>query len=95
MRCKPQINLLYMFALGEGVGYPSYYKQYISSTPNVSAFTNIFSEPGTPDCTIVTDKGFASKDGFGLIEESGLSYIIPLKRGNAYVNGRTKGSMTK
>lgn len=41
MRYKPQINLLYMFTLGGEIGYPVYYKQYLGSTPDVSAFSDI------------------------------------------------------
>ena len=94
MRYKPQINLMYIFSLGESTGCPVYYKQYLGSTPDVSAFADILSESGVSgkDYTIVADKGFASDDDFSLIEGLGMKYIIPLKRGNRHVSGRVPAS---
>lgn len=85
MRYKPQINLMYIFSLGESTGCPVYYKQYLGSTPDVSAFADILSESGVSgkDYTIVADKGFASDDDFSLIEGLGMKYIIPLKGATA------------
>lgn len=89
MRYKPQINLLYMFTLGGEIGYPVYYKQYPGSTPDVSAFSDILKESTAyaDNCTVIADKGFASDDDFSLLEECGLNYVIPLKRGNRFVKG--------
>lgn len=94
MRYKPQINVVYMFSLGENTGHPAYYKQYIGSTPDVSAFTDVIRESDVygDNCTVVTDKGFASDDGVGLLEENGLNYIMPLKRGNRFVSGKVPSS---
>ena len=44
MRYKPQINLLYLFTMGGDIGYPVYYKQYLGSTLDVSAFSDILKE---------------------------------------------------
>lgn len=90
MRFKPQINLLYMFSLGRNTGYPVYYKQFIGSTPDVTAFQDILSESSAKgkDCTIIADKGFSSGAGFELLESVNLKYIIPLKRGNVYIKDR-------
>ncbi|MCA7113257.1 transposase, partial [Staphylococcus aureus] len=81
---KPQINLLYMFTLGGDIGYPVYYKQYLGSTLDVSAFSDMLKESTVyaDNCTVIADKGFASDDDFSLLEECGLNYVIPLKRGN-------------
>ena len=94
MRYKPQINLVYIFSLGAASGCPVYYKQYIGSTPDVTAFADILVESGVAgkDYTAVADKGFASEDGFSLLEDSGLKYILPLKRGNRYVSGKVPES---
>ena len=46
MRYKPQINLLYMFTLGGDIGYPVYYKQYLGSTLDVSAFSDMLTSFG-------------------------------------------------
>ncbi len=69
-RYKPQINLVYMFSMGENTGCPVYYKQFIGSTLDVTAFADILKESHSygKDCTVVADKGFASGEGFSLIE---------------------------
>ncbi len=94
MRYRPQINLLYMFTLGEDIGYPVYYKQYLGSTLDVSAFSDILKESTAyaDNCTVIADKGFASDGDFGLLEKIGLNYVIPLKRGNRFVKGRVPAS---
>lgn len=94
MRYKPQINLLYMFTLGEDIEYPVYYKQYLGSTLDVSAFSDILKESTAyaDNCTVIADKGFASDDDFSLLEECGLKYVIPLKRGNRFVKGHVPAS---
>ena len=94
MRYKPQINLLYMFSLGPNTGCPVYYKQYLGNTPDVTAFADIMRESGAhgEDCIVIADKGFSSREDFSLLEDSGLNYVIPLRRGNSYVSGRIPAS---
>lgn len=89
-RYKPQINLIYMFSMGKDTGCPVYYKQFIGSTPDVTAFSDILKESGSygRDCTVVADKGFTSEEDITLIEGSSLKYILPLKRGNKYAKDR-------
>lgn len=93
-RYKPQINLIYIYTLGKETGFPAYYKQYIGSTPDVTAFQDILREAEikSDNATVITDKGFASEDGFDLLTGSGLKYIMPLKRGNSYVKGKVPSS---
>ena len=95
-RYKPQINVIYLYTLGENTGFPAYYKQYIGSTPDISAYTDILKESGLNGngnvVTVVTDKGFASSESFEILEDSGLKYIEPLKRGNQYVSGKVPSS---
>lgn len=89
-RHKKQINVIYVFSLGEGTGSPDYYKYFSGGTADVSAFEDVVKElkgAGT-SCTVVADKGFGSSDNYNMLEGSSLDYIIPLKRGNAYVKGR-------
>lgn len=95
-RYKPQINLVYLFSLGENTGYPIYYKQFIGSTPDVIAFKDLLKDTSsyTKDCTVIADKGFASSEDFSLLEESGLKYVIPLRRGNIYSKGNIPTSLT-
>ena len=84
-RFMPQINLMHVFSLDDTVGTPVYYKQFIGSTPDVSAFSDVLKESGIANstCTIVADKGFASDADFELLDERNLQYIIPIRRGNA------------
>lgn len=88
-RYSPQVNLIYMFSLNERGSYPEYYKQYLGSVPDVSAFQDIINETRIKekDATIIADKGFGSNDNFDLIEDSGMNYIIPLRRGNLETKG--------
>ena len=89
-RYSPQVNLIYMFSLDESGSYPEYYKQYIGSAADISAFEDIIKETNIKDkaATIIADKGFGSNDNFDLIQESGMNYIIPLRRGNLETKGK-------
>ncbi|MCD4786307.1 MAG: transposase [Candidatus Eremiobacteraeota bacterium] len=93
-RYLPQVNLIYLFSLGQESGHPEYYKQYLGSVPDVTAFGDIVSESGAAgkDVTLVADKGFGSEGNFELIEDSGMKYIIPLRRGNLEVKGKVPAS---
>lgn len=86
MRYKPQVNLLYIFSL-EQVGTPLYYKQYVGSTPDVSAFSDILTEAQITgkNYTVIADKAFGSQDDFALMDSLQIKNIIPLRRGNQYV----------
>ena len=89
-RFMPQINLIYIYSLGESTGSPVYYKQYIGSTPDVVAFSDIVKEcrVGKNNITVIADKGFASESDFSILEDNDLKYVIPLKRGNQYVKDK-------
>lgn len=89
-RYKPQVNLLYLFSLGEGTGYPEYYKQYEGSITDVAAIGDLLRESGGKEgsCTLVTDKGFGSDANIDLIVDSSMNYLTPLKRGNLDVRGK-------
>ncbi len=93
-RYKPQVNLLYMFSLGEGTGYPEYYKQYGGNITDVSAVSDLLKESGGKEasCTLVTDKGFGSDANFDLIVDNSMNYLAPLKRGNLDVRGKVPPS---
>ncbi|WP_240908532.1 transposase [Sutterella wadsworthensis] len=73
--------------MDENRGAPVYYKQFIGSTPDVSAFADVLTESTLrhSDCTIIADKGFASESDFGLLDSKNLKYVIPLCRGNRFV----------
>lgn len=61
-------------------GSPVYYKQFIGSTPDVSAFADVLTESTLrhSDCTIIADKGFASESDFGLLDSktSNMSFLF-------------------
>ncbi len=86
-RFKPQINLLYVYSLGKDSSNPVYYKQFLGSTPDVSAFSDVLNECGIASSkyTVIADKGFASEDDFEALKQRNLSYVIPIKRGSRFV----------
>ena len=45
-RFKPQVNLLYVYTLGNDTSMPVYYKQFLGSTPDISAFSDVLEESG-------------------------------------------------
>lgn len=96
-RYAPQVNLIYMFSLTEKGSYPEYYKQYLGSVPDMSAFKDIIQETRINDknATIIADKGFGSNNNYDLIEESGMNYIIPLRRGNLETKGKIPSSIAE
>lgn len=83
-RYSPQINLVYMFR-SDGVRLPVYYKQFTGDVPDVTAFSDILTDSGMKEAgvTLVADKGFGSADNYAAVTDSGLSYIIPLRRGSS------------
>ena len=86
-RFKPQVNLLYVYTLGNDTSMPVYYKQFLGSTPDISAFSDVLEESGISSCqyTVIADKGFASEEDFNALAEKKLSYVIPIKRGSKLV----------
>lgn len=86
-RFKPQVNLLYVYTLGNDTSMPVYYKQFLGNTPDISAFSDVLEESGISSCqyTVIADKGFASEEDFNALAEKKLSYVIPIKRGSKLV----------
>lgn len=94
-RYQPQTNILYVFSADEnGVGLPSYYKQYLGSTLDMKAFTNLINETQVKNSLfiVVADKGFSCIEDFEVIKKCGLKYVIPLKRGNYLIKGNVPNS---
>lgn len=94
LRYKDQVNLLYIFSLGDGVGRPEYYMQFAGNIPDVTAFSALLREAGIDekDCILIADKGFGSEDNFDLVDGSLLHYMTPLKRGSLEVRGKVPNS---
>lgn len=84
MRFKPQINLIYLFRADEARRLPVYYKQFSGDVPDVKAFVDTVSDANLSgkDVTLLADKGFGSDENFDFLEERGIPYIVPLKRGS-------------
>ena len=93
MRYKPQLNVVYSFSLSDESAHPAYYKKYAGSVSDTACFRDFLADAGIEgDVTIVADKGFMSSANADGITDSGLDYIIPLKRGNAAVKGKIPSS---
>ena len=78
----PQINLMYAFSADEHK--PGYYRVLPGNIRDVKAFKKSVEELGLSNTVIIADKGFGSEENFKLLAESGLQYIIPLRRNNGY-----------
>ena len=78
----PQINLLYAFSVKDR--QPGYYRVLPGNIRDVSSFKKSVEELGIKNTVMIADKGFGSKENFDYLEESGLNFIIPLRRNNGY-----------
>jgi len=75
---KPQINLLYAFAAKSKM--PAYYRILPGNIRDVTAFKLSIAEADLKDAVVIADKGFGSQANFDMLSETGLCYIVPLKR---------------
>ena len=78
----PQVNLMYAFSTD--AHRPGYYRLLPGNIRDVSAFRKSVEELGLSNTVIIADKGFGSEQNFDLLENSGLKYIIPLRRNNGH-----------
>ena len=74
----PQIGLMYAFSQDQSV--PAYYRIVPGNIRDVTAFRLCLQESGIKNGVIIADKGFASDDNFKMLDQSGLQYIVPVKR---------------
>jgi len=79
---EPQVNLMYAFSAD--AHRPVYYRLLPGNIRDVSAFRKSVEELGLSNTVIIADKGFGSEQNFELLENSGLKYIIPLRRNNGH-----------
>ena len=93
-RYKRQVNLLYLFGIGEGGRGPRFYKKFAGSITDDGTVEELLREAGVEggDCTLVGDKGFYSNENFTLVDELGLGYIIPLDRGSKVLESEVPSS---
>lgn len=78
----PQINLMYAFSADEH--RPGYYRVIPGNIRDVAAFRAGVQELGIKNTVVIADKGFGSEQNFELLENSGLNYIVPLRRNNGH-----------
>jgi len=78
----PQVNLLYAFTGGQDGGRPAYYRKFPGSVRDVSAFVSFMTEIDIMDAVVIADKGFGSTDNFRDLDQTGIKYIVPLRRNN-------------
>jgi transposase len=80
----PQINLMYAFSQDKKM--PAYYRIVPGNVRDVTAFKLSAEESGIKNAVIIADKGFGSEANFSLLKESGLQYIVPLKRNSNLID---------
>jgi transposase len=87
----PQVNVIYVFERA-ALPQPVFYRCVRGNIADVSAM-KLTMESMERECffTLVADAGFASDTNFALMEESGLEYIVPLKRNTKEVSGEELG----
>lgn len=78
------INLMCVFSTK--LQMPVYYRLLPGNIKDVSAFKLCLEESGVKDAVVVMDKGFASSSNIKAIENSGLKFIIPLKRDSTLID---------
>ncbi len=78
----PQISLLYAFAKDKGK--LAYYRILPGNIHDVSAFGIAVKESGINNAVVVADKEFGSEKNFTTLEESGVAYIISLRRSSSF-----------
>jgi len=85
-RFLPQLNQVYIVAASPCGGIPVFYRNVAGNIPDVTALKLTLEDAQVKDATLIGDTGFASEVNFQLLDESRLSYIIPLKRNTKEIN---------
>lgn len=80
----PQVNILYLMSQKRKM--PVYYKILPGNIREVKAIKNFIKETEIIEGFIIMDKGFYSEKNIKELEESGIKYIIPLRRDNVLIN---------
>jgi transposase len=76
----PRVNIIYVFERAL-LPRPVFYRCVRGNIPDVSAMKLTMESMGK-ECvfTVIADAGFASAENFEMLAESGIKYIVPLKR---------------
>jgi transposase len=80
----PQANLLLLFSQTQHE--PVYYRLLPGNIRDVKSFKLSLKEANITDAVFIADKGFYSEDNIVELENSGLQYVIPLKRNNTLID---------
>ena len=80
----PQANLLLLFSQTQHE--PVYYRLLPGNIRDVKSVKLSLKEAGITDAVFIADKGFYSGDNIEELENSGLQYVIPLKRNHALID---------
>ena len=81
----PQLNQVYIMAISEGGGAPVFYRNVAGNIPDVSALELTMEDAKIKEATFIGDTGFGSADNFSMLMDSGVDYIVPLKRNTGEV----------
>lgn len=79
-----QYNLLYIFSAK--LKTPVFYRLIGGNLRESKAVRLLLRESGIEDCVFVADRGFYSKQNVTFLLQSGLSYVIPLKRNSNLID---------
>lgn len=80
----PQVNLLYLYSKDSTA--PLFYRLSPGDLREVKTLELALLSAGLRDAVIVGDKGFTSRLNMGIIESIDISYILPLKRNDSFVD---------
>lgn len=80
----PQANLLLLFSQTQHE--PVYYRLLPGNIRDVKSVKLSLKESGMNDAVFISDKGFYSEDNATELDESGLKYIIPIKRNHTLID---------
>jgi transposase len=88
---NPPVNIMYVFTRSL-LPQPVFYRCVRGNIPDVSAM-KLTMESMRQECefTVVADTGFASGTNFELMEESGMKYVVPLKRNTSEISAEELG----
>ena len=76
----PQLNQVYIIAVSKDGSAPAFYRNVAGNIPDVSALELTLQDAKIKGATFIGDTGFGSGDNFAALMESGLDYIVALKR---------------
>ena len=85
---KNQIRLLYAF--NKTTRFPIYFYLAPGNIPDVTLFEVAAGEIGVSNCVIIFDNGFYRKENIDIILDSGIEFIVPLKRNTKEVPENAK-----